>query len=249
MNNYIINSCGVSECEEHWMWTTQDTGNKDYDIWAVFSGEGNIKIGYDSYDVKEGCCFILPPYEKIIATHNPKFPLYVVNVHFMPKEDNHVLHTKLHQMRNMVFFRELLDRIILFHYKGEDEKSEMYLKCALEELDDYQFDLMYNRNVKNDIYKICERINSQNENVSLSSLAKEYGYSSSYLGKLFKKTMKIDFSSYVINARINRAKILLKTSNYPVSVISEKLGFYDTCYFIKQFTKITGVTPGKYKNS
>ena len=83
----------------------------------------------------------------------------------------------------------------------------------------------------------------------LLQFAKKYGYSEAYLGKLFRKTVGVEFSGYVINARINKAKILLRSSDYTVGEIAELLGYCDACFFVKQFTKMTGTTPGRYRRS
>ena len=63
------------------------------------------------------------------------------------------------------------------------------------------------------IYEMCdEMISSRGTSPLLSDFAKHYGYSEAYLGKLFRKTVGVEFSGYVINARINKAKILLRSS-------------------------------------
>ena len=35
MREYIINSCGVSDCPPEWSWITGENGFGDYDIWAA----------------------------------------------------------------------------------------------------------------------------------------------------------------------------------------------------------------------
>ena len=250
MGKYIIYSCGISDCLPSWSWSTSEQGLVDYDLWAVFRGEGEIKIGTDKYETVAGDCFILPPNKKIDAHHNPDNPLLVINVHFLCEENSDIVqeNNRVRIMRNPVFVKELLDRVILHHYKGEDEIAEIFFMCLLSELENKNSLSKNDNKNKMIIYSICDEINNNNSFYSLSYFANKYGYSCSYLGKLFSKTMGIDFSDYIINARINKSKILLRTSNYSINEIAEKLGYYDTSFFIKQFTKITNMTPGKYRN-
>ena len=98
------------------------------------------------------------------------------------------------------------------------------------------------------VTEICDRINASPEAKHvLSELATEYGYSATYLGKLFHKNVGISFSNYLLNARINYAKILLLNSKLSVGEIAEKLGYYDTAHFINQFKKTVGCTPNAYR--
>ena len=39
---YRINSCGICDCPPEWGWQTAKCGFSDYDLWAVFRGEGAL---------------------------------------------------------------------------------------------------------------------------------------------------------------------------------------------------------------
>jgi YesN/AraC family two-component response regulator len=43
--------------------------------------------------------------------------------------------------------------------------------------------------------------------------------------------------------------VLLKKSGYNIDQIADKLGYKNTESFIRQFKKITGQTPTKYRNT
>ncbi|GAE32637.1 response regulator transcription factor [Alkalihalobacillus hemicellulosilyticus] len=66
-----------------------------------------------------------------------------------------------------------------------------------------------------------------------------------YLGKLFKKEMKVKFSSYVTNKRIERAVEMIESEGgIRVCELAERLGFGENPqYFSQLFKKITGSTP------
>lgn len=250
MNDYEINSCGISDCPPEWSWVTGDCGFDDYDIWAVFRGHGKISVGGREFAVSAGSCVILPPRKKIVACHDPRDPLLVIHTHFSPRGeggDEKLLGGRCVSARDIVFFRDLLDRVILCYYRSCKEAASMWLSAALSELSSSAGGGEGNKSNPM-IFEICDRINSSyGAPPSLSELAKNYGYSEAYLGKLFRKTVGIEFSAYAVNARINKAKILLRSSDYSVGRIAEMLGYCDSCFFVKQFTKVAGVTPGRYR--
>ncbi len=65
---------------------------------------------------------------------------------------------------------------------------------------------------------------------------------------LYKEFFGITFANDIINARIEMAKKLLVTSNMKIFEIAKKCGYESTEHFIRQFSKITGETPHKFKN-
>jgi two-component system response regulator YesN len=82
---------------------------------------------------------------------------------------------------------------------------------------------------------------------TLSDFAAKYGYSADYIGRIFSREVGISFSEYLANTRINKAKFLLSSTELSVEGVAEALGYYDTCYFIRQFKRITGTSPGRYR--
>lgn len=83
--------------------------------------------------------------------------------------------------------------------------------------------------------------------ISLDEMASLCNISSSYFSKLFNKITGDNFSNYINQARIDRACVLLATTDTPITVIALDLGFEDNSYFDKVFKKLTGVTPSFYK--
>lgn len=68
-----------------------------------------------------------------------------------------------------------------------------------------------------------------------------------YFIRLFKQYMGMTPYSYLINYRINKSKIMLRTEEISVSEISRKSGFSDVSNFITQFKKQTGQKPMDYR--
>jgi two-component system, response regulator YesN len=90
-----------------------------------------------------------------------------------------------------------------------------------------------NQNIKNDL--------------TLKMVADHVHISPNYLSKLFSEELSQTYREYVINKRIENAKILLKEGIYKINEVSSLVGFNDEKHFYKVFKKIVGITPGEYK--
>ncbi len=80
------------------------------------------------------------------------------------------------------------------------------------------------------------------KNISLSDLAKYTRKSKSYLSTLFKLETSVNFSIFLINYRIEKAKQLLIESDCMVYEIADQVGFNNPYYFSKVFKETTGVS-------
>ncbi len=89
-------------------------------------------------------------------------------------------------------------------------------------------------------------------NLTVEELAKRCNVSQTRLRQLFKVyTDGLSPVEYRNSLRIAKAKELVSNAhnNYSLESIAEMLGFYDASYFIKTFTKLTGMTPKEYRSS
>ena len=57
----------------------------------------------------------------------------------------------------------------------------------------------------------------------------------------------IPLSEYVIAARLNRARFLLRETDQKLSRIAESLGYQDVSFFCRQFKNRTGYSPGQFR--
>ena len=83
--------------------------------------------------------------------------------------------------------------------------------------------------------------------ISLQDAADAAEVNPAYLSYLFKQEMKIGFSNYVQELRIDCAKKLLSETNCKVKDVALRSGFGDYHYFSKTFKKFTGLSPAEYR--
>lgn len=86
-----------------------------------------------------------------------------------------------------------------------------------------------------------------NAKITLYDMAKLSHVSSGHFSRLFSAEMGMSFSDYLTKERLKVAKNLLLTTDNTITIIAQKLGYYDLGYFIKVFKKLTSLTPAKYR--
>lgn len=87
------------------------------------------------------------------------------------------------------------------------------------------------------------------EDLKLGSIAELFGYNSSYLGKVFTKTVGKSFNSYVDEVRIENSKRLLIGDTCKVYEIAQLVGYANVDYFHKKFRKYVGMSPAEFRKN
>ena len=86
------------------------------------------------------------------------------------------------------------------------------------------------------------------ESITLSGVAKLFGYNEKYLSHALHDLTGIHFTQLLAFYRINRAKELLESQSADtITAIAEKSGFSSINTFNRSFKERTGLTPSEYK--
>ena len=83
--------------------------------------------------------------------------------------------------------------------------------------------------------------------INCDVLAKEMGYSASYMRYIFKHEGKTSVQSKINEIRLNNAKRLLRGTTMSVTEIAFSVGFADSNYFSSFFKKHEKVSPKEYR--
>jgi AraC-like DNA-binding protein len=86
------------------------------------------------------------------------------------------------------------------------------------------------------------------EKITLESMADQCHLAPAYFCRRFHKETGLSPMQYLMKKRIETAKFYLLYTNEKVSVIAEKLGFYDSKHFSFCFGKVVGMPPTKYRS-
>jgi two-component system response regulator YesN len=83
--------------------------------------------------------------------------------------------------------------------------------------------------------------------LTIEQIAKEVYLSSSRLSHIIKGELGITLGDYISKVRVERAKVLLKDREWPISQIALEVGYPDQSYFTKVFRKIERCTPKAFR--
>ncbi len=86
------------------------------------------------------------------------------------------------------------------------------------------------------------------EDISLETAAHSADLNSDYFSKMFKKSMSVNFVTYLSARRMDIAGEMLLYTDMPVADIAEEVSYgAETGYFSKSFKKYFGVTPTEFR--
>jgi len=83
--------------------------------------------------------------------------------------------------------------------------------------------------------------------LNVTHVAQYLGVNITYLGHLFATQVGTRMSRYIADRRIELAKTLLATTDWPVKQIAFESGHRNSDWFIQTFGRSVGVTPGEYR--
>ncbi|WP_261381252.1 AraC family transcriptional regulator [Paenibacillus cremeus] len=88
-----------------------------------------------------------------------------------------------------------------------------------------------------------DRLNTM---VSLDEISRVFMIGKTQIKEQFKKTTGLSVKAYVANARVEKAKVMIRETTDNMTEIAEKLGFGSVHYFSRAFKKRTRMTPTEY---
>ena len=85
------------------------------------------------------------------------------------------------------------------------------------------------------------------EDISMQCAAAAMRYAETYFSKLFKQCFQMNFSAYLNEFRVEKAKAMMLDPRINVKDIGIACGYSDSNYFARVFKRITGQTPSEYR--
>jgi AraC family transcriptional regulator len=85
--------------------------------------------------------------------------------------------------------------------------------------------------------------------LSMAQIAGSVSTSPTYFASLFKRATGISLHQYVIQQRVNRAKLLLETTDLPIPNIAAQVGFANPSHLAYHCKRQTGMTPRQIANN
>ena len=83
--------------------------------------------------------------------------------------------------------------------------------------------------------------------LTIDEIAQSVELSCSRVGHLFKSEFSMSPGQYLKLLRVEKARELLESTSLRVKVIMVRVGIQDQSHFTKDFKKVYGLTPSKYR--
>lgn len=87
------------------------------------------------------------------------------------------------------------------------------------------------------------------DHLTVQQLANYCHLNPDYFSRIFKEQIKLRPLEYIQNKRIERAQLLLTTTNYSLQEIASLVGLANISYFNRLFMKLSGQTPSAYRKA
>jgi AraC family transcriptional regulator, arabinose operon regulatory protein len=247
----------VYRCEPGWRWTPPPLS--DYDLWCVLEGEGEMRVGGETYVLRSGICFIVPPGATPNARQNPERRLIVFAVHFDPLDARGEIvpasalgMPQAHFLRDLPFFEAMAYRCEAGAARGDalgQRQSVLLLEQMLLQV--------YAESARAETSAIDARIRevareiraAPGEDWSVNEQARRVCLSRSQYTRRFTAATGVSPTRFVVQVRLERAAQLIRETDMSLSEIASVLGYRDLFFFSRQFKKHRGIAPSVLRRS
>ncbi len=85
------------------------------------------------------------------------------------------------------------------------------------------------------------------QGITLEEVAEMLHMTPEHISAQFNKELGINFSAYIRNVRIQKAKELLMSTDLKMYEVAKRVGYNDPRYFSKVFKEAEGILPADYR--
>lgn len=253
------------------------TGNQNMHHEAVFgrlkSGTVNLEIGSGATPLHINDIFFIAPNNKYKLFGDNDAEINAISLNFtnptavtqdfIPQSiiralvNGHCTHYAIIHEEDEVF--PTVHNCMKVVKKAEENKGEYFQLQVYAKMYELFYELFANDYVKiidaetkSKKYRALMRVTGYIDEhycdgVSLEEVASATGISRYYVSHLFKEMMDTTFVGYVNELRLNRAAMLLVTTDLPIIEISSMSGFNNLSNFNRAFKMNFGKTPSAYR--
>lgn len=254
-----ISGCGIYRLvHQNAITTIRPSGRKDYQLLYISEGKACFHSEGKETELPAGYMALYRPGEKQHYSYYAKDNPEVCWIHFSGFEScgildkigflgNHFLYcgTSSHYLEA---FRRIILELQLKRPCFE-ELVGLYLRQLLTEVHRSQINSItckcpHQKEMEAAVHYFNETFS---QNISIEEYAKNQHMSICWFIRSFKRYMNMTPMQYITSIRINKAKELLKNSDYNIQEISNLSGYENSLYFSRIFKKYTGFSPSEYR--
>lgn len=240
--------------------------HREMELMTILDGKAMLNVGMENFEIKKGDVVIICPYMLHNATiyADCAFKHYCLcfDMSIIPDKKMKInLESGTYKIGCLIKSSDniagKLSSFLQKSYEYHSRQSDGWelqvignLSCFFGLLAQNGY-IVKNENVvdnENICYHIVDYIEKNySQNLSLDIIAKEFFVSKSYFCRIFKHNFGKSFNNYLCVYRIEKASVLLKNTDSPVSEIASHVGFNSFSFFDKMFKKHIGMSPTEYR--
>lgn len=233
--------------------------NNTFVLYVVRKGKGTLEINGKKYLLSKNDAFLTLPNMLSIQTADEKEPWELCFVSFVGSAVEELIEKTVFKnktvtitLKNDKLAEEILHSAVTLNSSTHSDFS--LLECFfrfLSYLDLQKATVMTdNEDGQNKYVTEIKRYIHSNypEPIKISEIANKLSINRSHLYRIFKSETGIGVEDYIINIRMNHAKVLLKDTSLSVSAVAALVGYKNYTTFFKRFKLATGITPIEYRN-
>lgn len=238
-----------------------------FEIYLFLAGNIRVYVGTNCYQPLPGDFILIPPscMHRIVSMDDAEYERITINIKqsvfdelstartdlskCFSSSNTMPIHLITSEKEEFITYAKKLEKSLESTEYGADILSNINLsKILLLANQRVQLSISNNyNNIMPDLIKdIMEHIHAHlQEELSLTVLSKKFFRSGTYISRQFKIHTGLTLRDYILDCRVEHAKRLL-VRGYSVSDACYTSGFHDYANFIRSFSKIVGVPPGKF---
>lgn len=253
-------SCGVYRLmHQPDMPTLRPDGRRDYQLLYISAGKAVFHLDNEDKEIPAGYMVLYRPGESQQYYYYAKDTPEVYWIHFSGYEAGQILDKIGFSDTHILFcgisfhYPELFRQIILelqLKRPCYEELLYSYLRQLFTEIRRNQLEFSADKYSRHEYMEAAVRFFNESfaHNISIEEYAGSQHMSVSWFIRSFKHYMGMTPMQYITSIRINKAKELLKNTNYSIQEISSLAGYENPLYFSRIFRKQTGQPPSRYRN-
>ncbi|GHT05852.1 transcriptional regulator [Bacteroidia bacterium] len=275
MDNLILLNIGYSELNANWNW--KDVYSPFARLYYVKTGKARTYIRDKMYKLEPGYIYLTPPFTLHDDECDGHFALYYIHFYeeTVNKESIFDTYNFPVKLQASALDLELIERLqtinpdrylididpkiydnapTFFRYVAGNNKSSYHVqvetRSLLAVLMSHFLEYRVRKSIDKDarINKSLQYIHEHiDRTISIDDLAAIACVSNDHFIRLFKKEMLQTPTKYINAKKIEKAQLLLLTTNSSIRNIAMDLAIDNISYFNRIFKQLTGKTPGQYR--
>lgn len=239
--------------EKHW--------HRSIEVFAVFAGSLRFYLNDEEHPLQQGQFMIVNSNE--IHSINAPVPNHTVVIQ-IPLKCFENYYTGEQYIRFTHQFREQDQQILELiqemyrAYQDKLQGYELQVQSLFYKMLYFMVTSYRELNVDSDMLKRNKKLNRLSTitsyikdnymtDLSLENLAKIFGYSPTYLSRMFQKYANINYKTYLQSVRVEHGFQELTTTDHTVSEVAMNNGFPNSKAFSKAYQEKYGLLPSEYR--